>query len=120
MTRQEYRKYTRKARRRESISFIHRTIITFTVITVLVMGMALGCSMTAAAGESSGDYKYYHQVQVQDGDSLDSIAAEYMNVTHYADRSELVREIIVTNQLVSETLTSDMILMVPYYDAAVQ
>lgn len=114
MTTYEYRKYKAANKRREHVNFIKRSVFTFTVIAVIVLGMTFGCSLNANAKDSG--YKYYKEIQVHDGDSLTSIAVQNMDDAHYANTNELVREIIVTNQLISDTITSDMILMIPYYE----
>lgn len=118
MTTYEYRQCKAAAKRRENVSFIKRTILTFSVITLIVLGMTFGCTLRANAKESTSamDFKYYKEVQVNTGDSLMSIANDNMDETHYTSVGELAREIIVTNQLVSETITTDMVLLIPYYE----
>ncbi len=118
MTTYEYRQCKAAANRRENLSLIKRPLLTFPVIALLVLGMSFGCTLRAIAKESSSAmvFKYYKEVQVNTGDSLMSIANDNMDETHYTSVGELAREIIVTNQLVSETITTDMVLLIPYYE----
>ena len=52
---------------------------------------------------------------VKAGDTLWAIADEYMDTTYYANRTDYMNEIMSLNGMVSDSLISGQMLIVPYY-----
>ncbi len=93
-----------------------RRIVLFTIIsiiTILFIAVFLS-SFTANASESEVTNKYYTSICLQDGDSLWSIADEYMT-SEYRNQNEYINEVKQLNHLSSDTIHEGQHLMIPYY-----
>lgn len=64
-------------------------------------------------------YKYYTSIQVQEGDSLWSIADTYFS-EEYHDRDALIREIKILNHIEDDCIHAGKYLTVPYYSATLK
>lgn len=63
------------------------------------------------------ELKYYTSITVSEGDSLWSIAKEYMNPYYYTSASDYINEVITMNSLANETIYTGQHLIIPYYSA---
>jgi len=90
--------------------------IALVFIAVVACALIIGKSAvsTRAASASSGD-KYYKSVTIQNGDTLWSIAEEYMDPNEYSDIRVYINEIKSINNLRSDTITHGQHLIVSYY-----
>ncbi len=89
------------------------------VLVMLIMfGILLSHGVLTQAKTSSAldhtVYKYYTSIQIQPGDTLNSIAEEYMTA-EYESTQEYVDEVISMNGLTSTTIHAGAYLTVPYY-----
>ena len=118
MNKQEvrYRLNKRKARALAK----RRIILLLATVLLITMGTIIfGSSFSFAQNNqnaSQQEFKYYKSIEIQAGDSLWSIAEEYMS-DHFESTQDYIDEIIVLNNLTSETIHSGQHLMVIYYDA---
>lgn len=91
---------------------------TFALVVVAAMAVLLAAgrseSKTMAASNTGEVYKYYTSIRVSGGDSLWSIASEYMN-TGYADMNTCIEEIKQLNHLGDDEIHAGEYLMIPYY-----
>ena len=106
-------------RRREKQ--LRRRIITFCVSASLIIFLALILSFSfrsdASSSQEHKQYRYYTSVSVVSGDSIYSIAEEYMDNLHYRDVDELVYDIASINRISTKAdLTAGTSIFVPYYD----
>ena len=60
-------------------------------------------------------HKYYTNIQIRKGDTLWSIADEYMDDEHYKNRQEYILEVMRMNHMTDSRLTAGKRLIVPYY-----
>lgn len=94
-----------------------RMLILLAVMLMITIGSVIfGSSFTSAqAQESELAYKYYKSIVIEKGDSLWSIAQEYMT-SDYDNTQEYIEELIQLNSLTSETIHAGQHLLVAYYD----
>ncbi len=118
MNKQEIR-YRAKKRRARALAkrrmvFLLATLLLITVGTI-VFGSCFSSLAQDSAAAANQEFKYYTSIQIQDGDSLWSIAEQYKS-EHYASTQAYVDELVVLNDLTSETIHAGQHLMVAYYD----
>lgn len=115
LTEREFKNYKRKVRRQREI----RNKIVLTIITVvLVLTAVLSVqSLTSQAHDENMEvtYKYFTSHEVVQGDSLWSIAEEYIDYTYYADIQEYVEELIDINNLPGDEILLGQCIVVPYF-----
>lgn len=72
-------------------------------------------ALTANAGTEAGErYKYYTSVQIEKGDSLWSIAQEYIS-EEYESIDEYINEVMNINHLATDKIYEGNYLCIPYY-----
>ena len=73
-------------------------VLTLVFIFVLSFGTGSFNSDAKAADTNPAEVKYYKSIQIQEGDSLWSIATEYMN-NNYDSVYDYIDELVTLNQL---------------------
>lgn len=101
----------RKAKANERKAVVLLAVLTAIVITSILFA---GKIRTAKAEEAEPSYKYYTSIEVQPGDSLWSIAGDYMD-DHYKNRNEYIDEVKTLNHLIGDDIHAGGHLLVPYY-----
>lgn len=89
----------------------------FGVLSILVVTCVFTFAITSNAKQEHALHKYYTSIQIEDGDSLWSIAQEYSNVEMYADYDAYISEVKQLNHMTGEDIHSGQYLIVPYYTA---
>lgn len=116
MTDRELRAYKRDLRRRKER---RRRIASFLATVCLITVCVLSCrSFISRAGENSGEIslKYYTGITVMAGDSLWSIADEYIDYEQYPSRESYIEEVCSINRLEDASgIRAGQRLIVPYY-----
>ena len=89
-------------------------IATSAIIGIMLISSIMGLSRTVNAKEDRKREKQIVSVQIEEGDTLCSIAKkyktkEYSNINHY------IKEIKETNGLKSNTIHKGCYLIIPYY-----
>lgn len=93
----------------------------FAVSLVIFLSLAFGTFFSSAHGnteEEPVNYKYYKSIRIERGDSLWSIAEEYMG-PEYASANDYINEIAEINNIASselDDLQEGDYLVVAYYD----
>lgn len=113
MNRQEIK--TRKSNRGQAAR--KRMLLLLAAMLMITIGSVIfGSSFTSAqAQETKPTYKYYKSIVIEKGDSLWSIAKEYMT-SDYDSTQEYIEELVQLNSLTSETIHEGQHLVVAYYD----
>lgn len=110
------RKHQRERIRRTRQIF-ERILLTVCIIALLVIGSStIFAKATTAEEADKVYYKYYTQIEIQDGDSLWSLAGKYMKNGPYESRKEYMEEVAQLNQLSSTKIIKGQHLIVPYYE----
>ena len=116
--RAQQRKYKRDRIRRTK-QIIERVLLTICLIALLAIGGSVILTKATTTEEAKNVYyKYYTQIEIEEGDSLWGIAGEYMEHGPYESRKEYMNEVVELNQLSSTTIIKGQHLVVPYFEAA--
>ncbi len=116
MSKQEIR-YRANKRRARALAKRRMVLLLMTVLFITLGTIVFGsCFTLAKDNDTEQEYKYYTSITIQEGDSLWSIAEEY-KTEHYESTKEYVDELVVLNDLTSETIHTGQHLMVVYYDS---
>ena len=116
MSKQEIR-YRAEKRRARALAKRRMILLLMTVLLITVGAMVFGsCFSLAKDNSTESAYKYYTSITIQEGDSLWSIAEEY-RTEHYESTQEYIDELVVLNNLTSETIHAGQHLMVVYFDS---
>ncbi|WP_026665897.1 LysM peptidoglycan-binding domain-containing protein [Butyrivibrio sp. FC2001] len=112
-----YRRAALAKRRRERAA--RRRLVILGVMTSVIIFMAIILSFSFssdASNKNNEQYKYYTSVSVNVGDSVWTIAEEYMDDLHYRSTKEFVNDIARINKISPDTmLKAGTNLIVPYY-----
>ncbi len=115
--RAQKRKYRRERIRRTKQIF-ERVLLTFCLITLLAVGSSAILSKATTPDEvETVYYKYYAQIEIQEGDSLWELAGEYMEHGPYESRKDYINEVVEMNGLSSSKIIAGQNLIMPYYEA---
>ncbi len=95
----------------------HMFISFFTLCIAFTLAFGIFSIKTSAKETSETiEIKYYTSITVAEGDSLWSIAREYMG-THYASAHDYIKEVVNMNSLKDDTIYTGQHLVIPYYSA---
>lgn len=94
-----------------------RMILVCGAVLLLIGGVLLGSSIVGASRSNASNedtlYKYYTSVEVQAGDTLWTIAEQYMQEND--DRNDYIQELKEMNHLQSDTIHAGDYLTIAYY-----
>lgn len=106
-------------RRRQQVMYQRLSIIILTVC-IIICGVLLGSSIMASghskASDSPAAFKYYTSIRIEKGDTLWSIANDYMSA-EYEDVHAYIAEVKELNQLEYSEIHSGQYLTIPYYSS---
>lgn len=116
MTVQERKARANKKRKRQ-VAKRNMFILLTTVLVITIGSIVFGSIFSSAKNDDSdvAQYKYYKSITIEKGDSLWSIANEYIT-DDYEDTKEYVKELKELNNLTSDTIHEGQHLLVAYYD----
>lgn len=108
------RRALRLRRERRRKMFVMFAAVAATLCMIVLCAAFYG----AIKANASSGYKYYTDIVVEPGDSLWTLAVEYVDYEHYRDINCYINEVRSINHLAEESgLTAGQILIVPYYSA---
>ena len=95
--------------------FLDRFKITMVLLTVIVItaGIVLA-SAFQAKGNSNSRYKYYKSVEINHGDTLWSIAGNYIT-DDYSSMDAYINEVKYINSMGDTVITAGSSIIIPYY-----
>jgi hypothetical protein len=102
-----------KANRRAERIVRNRKIMLFMAITFSLLLGFIVFGNRAAATESRPVYTYYTSYQVQEGDTLWSIADQFMG-PDYTDKGDFINNIKNVNHLLDDNITAGKYLVIQY------
>lgn len=106
-------------RRRRKVMYQRAAVIAVTICMV-VCGVLVGSSISASGRSKASDdqvsFKYYTSIEIEQGDSLWTIACEHMS-HEYASVQDYIDEVKVLNNLKSDDIHSGQYLTIPYYSS---
>ncbi|MEI3340432.1 MAG: LysM peptidoglycan-binding domain-containing protein [Eubacterium sp.] len=105
---------TRKIYRKRN-QFITVVIAFIVIIAGMVVGGNLLQSHRAEASNAYEKVVYYKSVEIEDGDTLWTLADQYMG-DEFKDKESYIEEVKRLNHLSDDTIQAGSYLMVPYAD----
>lgn len=108
--------YKRKLRRQREV---RNKIILAAIAFVVILFFAFSYNViTSQANEDTSDitYKYFTSFEVEQGDSLWSIAKDHIDYSHYDDIQDYIDEVVDINNLESSaSIKSGQCIIIPYF-----
>lgn len=109
----------RRNRIKRTKQIIERVLLTICLIALFAIGSSAILTKATTTEEAKNVYyKYYTQIEIENGDSLWEIAGRYMEHGPYETRNDYMNEVVKLNQLSNTTIIKGQHLVVPYYEAA--
>lgn len=112
----------RKIKKHQRQMQVRRNIAMLSLfVTLTLMASVLFVSISSQAGNVNDDMscKCFKSIQIEKGDTLWSIANENMDIEHYSNTSEYVREVKSINSLASDRIVAGNYIIVPYYSESI-
>jgi len=109
-------------RKREAVVRRQRGILALTIILVIAFGILLGTSINALASSDkdiSSYNKYYVSIRVESGDTLWTIADEYIDGFNLS-KNDYIAEVCQINQISEDEIHAGDYIVVPYYSQDVK
>ncbi len=119
-----YNNYNKKNNRSNSFnsSYTRRVAIPKTFLFIpaaifILISMLFVFTINAKAAETKESYKYYTSITVEDGDTLWSLADEYITV-EYKNKQAYIDEVRALNHInMQGDIVSGSTLVMPYYSS---
>lgn len=109
----------RRNRIKRTKQIIERVLLTICLIALFAIGSSAILTKATTTEEAQNVYyKYYTQIEIENGDSLWEIAGRYMEHGPYETRNDYMNEVVKLNQLSNTTIIKGQHLVVPYYESA--
>lgn len=107
-----------KRRKKAGITLSFPTIIAVFTLLLVLGGVLLGSSLSGAKQSSAAAeypiHKYYTSIELNDGDTLWSIADTYAS-KGYQRKADYIAEVKELNQIDEDDIHSGQHLLIPYY-----
>ena len=118
MNDREFRAYKRRLRRqRERRRRVMSVVLTLCLIMTCVISYH-SITSSAKSGSEELNLKYYTGVTVENGDTLWSIADDYIDYTQYKNKDSYINEICSINNLEDASdIRCGQRLIVPYFSS---
>lgn len=117
MTASERRIRNNKIRRQRQL---RRNIIMAIFTAVLILTLSIGCFAIGSKAQDKEEvilYKYYTNIEVQYGETLQDIAKTYFCEAKYNSYEHYISDVMQINGLYHEDVSPGCYLMVPYYSS---
>lgn len=112
-----YGRYKKKNKGITAKNIIKLAALACLFATVLIVALCLSNNLVRTnASSSSSDSVFYSSVTIKAGDSLWSIADEYMNEDMYIDKREYIADLKRINNLISDDINCGSNLIVICYE----
>lgn len=109
-------------RKREAVVRTQRGIIAVVIIIIVSLGILLGTGISALASSKADPAaynKYYKSIRVEAGDTLWTIADEYIMDLNI-DKTEYITEICELNHIDGDEIKAGEYIVVSYYSQEVK
>lgn len=117
MNDREYRIYKRNIRRHRELKR-KLTLFAATLCLIMICAISYHSIKSSATSGDSMNFKYYTSITVQDGETLWSIADDYIDYSQYKNKNAYIAEVMNINQLADASdIISGQKLTVPYYSS---
>ena len=107
----------RESREREAVNGEKKVLcIALCIAVIIVIGSFLLGSVRAQAASAEVTQKYYTSIQINSGDTLWSIAEDYIT-EDYRDMNEYIDEVCSINKICRDEIHAGAYITVPYYSS---
>lgn len=106
-----------RQRRKQQVRRNIMLLIASVFLAAAVAVMLVSFSTEANDMEHQPSYKYYKSIEISKGDTLWSIANNYIDHEHYKNTFEYVKEVKQMNSLTSDKIVAGNHIIVPYYSS---
>lgn len=88
---------------------------TLTICIVCILAITVGGFLSKAKADNEEVYyKYYKSIQIEEGDTLWSLAEENMN-GQYKNSNVYIKEVMDMNAMSDDTIVAGEYIVIPYY-----
>ena len=108
--------------KREAIVRREKCILAIAIILIVSLGILLGTSINALASSKadvSSYNKYYKSIRIESGDTLWTIADEYI-ADFNIDKKDYIREICELNNIYEDDIRAGDYVVIAYYSKEVK
>lgn len=108
--------------KREAVVRRQKSILALVVLALVVFGILLGTGMNALASSDKdiASYnKYYVSIRVEGGDTLWTIADEYIDGFNI-EKDDYIKEVCEINEISKDDIHAGDYIVVPYYSQDVK
>ena len=108
--------------KREAVVRRQKSILALVVLALVIFGILLGTGMNALASSDKdiASYnKYYVSIRVESGDTLWTIADEYIDGFNI-DKDDYIKEVCEINEISKDDIHAGDYIVVPYYSQDVK
>ena len=108
--------------RREVVVRRQRGLLAIAIIVIVSLGILLGSSINALASSEKdiASYnKYYVSIRVESGDTLWTIADEYVDGFNIS-KSDYINEVCIINEISENEIHAGDYIVVPYYSQEIK
>ncbi len=115
LTEREYRNYKRKVRRQREIR--NKVVLTVATLIIVLTAVLSVQSIKSQAQEDRAEvtYKYFTSHEVENGDTLWSIALEHIDYSYYNCVQDYIDEVIDINNMSNDTVRVGQNIVIPYF-----
>ena len=108
--------------KREAVVRRQKSILALVVLALVIFGILLGTGMNALASSDKdiASYnKYYVSIRVESGDTLWTIADEYIDGFNI-EKDDYIKEVCEINKISKDDIHAGDYIVVPYYSQDVK
>jgi len=106
----------RNKRRRQRQVQKNITLLVVTLLLVITFTIVFGSIFANAESQETGrKFKYYASIEVKYGESLWSIAEQYIDKGYYKTISDYIDEVIQINHLTDDHIRAGQYIVIPYF-----
>jgi len=116
------KKANESLRKREVVVRRQRGLLAIAIIVIVSLGILLGSSINALASSEKdiASYnKYYVSIRVESGDTLWTIADEYVDGFNIS-KSDYINEVCIINEISENEIHAGDYIVVPYYSQEIK
>ena len=99
---------------------LRRNIFMMLFTTVLILSISIGCFAFGSKAQDKEEvilYKYYTNIEVQYGETLDNIAEQFFCEEKYKNIDEYISDIMFVNSMCDEEVSPGSYLIIPYFSS---
>ena len=106
----------RSSRRQREMEQKRIAVLFCSIVAVVIVCTILFSTINTQAAPAEVTTKYYTSVRIESGDSLWSIASEYIT-DEYVDMNDYIEELCTINHISKDEIHSGKYIVVPYYNS---